>query len=133
MKAKWHLAVSRLATVSVYNRQMSELQQRIWKVASMIPRGRVATYGQIADLAGLPGRARMVSTALKKAPHDMQLPWHRIIGAGGRIAIPHSAPSYHEQIALLREEDVVVVSGQLPMKQYQWQPDIVELLFKLDY
>lgn len=99
----------------------------------MIPRGRVATYGQIADLAGLPGRARMVSTALKNTPADMQLPWHRILGAGGRISIPRDSPSYHEQIALLQEEDVVVISGRLPMKEYQWQPDIVELLFQLDY
>ncbi|MEJ1364888.1 MAG: MGMT family protein, partial [Candidatus Sedimenticola sp. (ex Thyasira tokunagai)] len=50
--------------------------QRIWQTVQLIPRGRVAGYGQVADLAGLPGRARMVGRALGQAPGEMALPWY---------------------------------------------------------
>lgn len=112
---------------------MSNHYQRIWKVAGLIPQGCVASYGQIADLAGLPGRARMVSMALKKAPDELELPWHRILSSSGKISIPAGSEARQEQINRLQEEDVVVLSGRVSMKQYRWQPDLVDLLFQLDY
>ena len=51
-----------------------------------IPPGRVATYGQVAEAAGLPGRARLVGRALRELPDDSAVPWHRVVGAGGRIS-----------------------------------------------
>ncbi|MGS0725371.1 MGMT family protein, partial [Shewanella sp. 0m-11] len=52
---------------------------QIWHIVSMIPEGKVCSYGKVADLAGLPGRARYVSKALKLAPDELNLPWHRVI------------------------------------------------------
>src|ERR1700733_1103073 len=58
--------------------------QAIWDVVGMIPRGTVSTYGAVARAAGFPGRARLTGFALKAAPEELNLPWHRIVGAGGR-------------------------------------------------
>jgi methylated-DNA-protein-cysteine methyltransferase-like protein len=63
--------------------------RRIWEQAALIPEGQVATYGQIAKQAGLPRRvARMVGRAVGAAPVEMNIPWHRIVNAQGRIARP---------------------------------------------
>ena len=62
-------------------------EERIWQVVAMIPQGRVATYGQIADLADLPRGARRVGRAMSQLPSGSRLPWHRVINAAGRISI----------------------------------------------
>lgn len=85
----------------------------IWDVVARIPRGRVATYGEVARAAGLPGRARQAGYALKHMPHGMHLPWHRVVGAGGRIVFPPSSPSYREQARRLRAEGVDVTNGRV--------------------
>ena len=59
--------------------------QGIWHVVCLIPRGRVSSYGAVARAAGLPGRARQAGFALRVAPKALNLPWHRVVGAGGRI------------------------------------------------
>lgn len=112
---------------------MSDNYPRIWKVTSLIPRGSVASYGQIADLAGLPGRARLVSKALKDAPRELDLPWHRIINAQGKISLPKNSESYREQRERLLMEGVRVRDGKVDMGLYQWQPDLLQLLFELEY
>ena len=77
--------------------------KRIWEQAALIPEGTVASYGQIAKLAGLPRRgARMVGRAVGAAPKEMQLPWHRIVNAQGKIAIPKGSRGYERQQELLR-------------------------------
>ena len=63
-------------------------QQRLYSIIQQIPAGYVATYGQVAELAGLPGCARMVGRTLSQLPSDSQLPWHRVIGASGKISLP---------------------------------------------
>src|ERR1700722_17517339 len=62
--------------------------QEIWAVVGAIPRGSVSTYGAVARAAGLPGRARMAGRALRESPKEMKLPWHRVVGAGGKIVFP---------------------------------------------
>ena len=94
----------------------------------LIPHGRVASYGLIADLAGLPGRARQVGRAMRIAPNSLDLPWYRILRADGKIAFPVGSDSAMRQIALLREESIDVCRHRVDMKRFGWRPDLGELL-----
>jgi len=87
--------------------------QAIWHVVCAIPPGQVSTYGAVARAAGLPGRARQAGFALKVAPSELHLPWHRVVGAGGRIAFPSSSREYREQARRLRAEGVTVQHGRV--------------------
>jgi methylated-DNA-protein-cysteine methyltransferase-like protein len=87
--------------------------QAIWHVVSMIPRGQVSTYGDVARAAGLPGRARQTGFALRMMPADMHLPWYRVVGAGGRIVFPKSSRHHREQARLLRAEGVAIQDGRV--------------------
>lgn len=104
--------------------------RKIWAQAALIPAGQVASYGQIAKQAGLPRRgARMVARAVGAAPREMNLPWHRIVNAQGKIAIPPGTAGYHRQQELLRQEGVVVEDGKLDMDAYRWNPTLDELVW----
>ena len=85
----------------------------IWNVVASIPRGQVSTYGAVARAAGLPGRARQAGFALRVAPEDLNLPWHRVLGAGGRIVFPASSRHFKEQARRLRAEGVTVKDGRV--------------------
>jgi methylated-DNA-protein-cysteine methyltransferase related protein len=86
--------------------------QAIWHVVCAIPRGHAATYGTVARAAGLPGRARQAGFALRVAPKELNLPWHRVVGAGGRIAFPQATRQHKEQARRLRAEGVPVKNGR---------------------
>lgn len=85
----------------------------IWKAVRAIPRGQVSSYGAVARHAGLPGRARLVGHALKVAPPELDLPWHRVVGAGGRIAFPMTSRHFAEQRKRLRAEGVALSRGRV--------------------
>jgi methylated-DNA-protein-cysteine methyltransferase-like protein len=87
--------------------------QAIWDVVARIPRGAVATYGDVARAAGLPGRARQAGYALRHTPSGMHLPWHRVVGAGGRIVFPPRSAPHREQARLLRSEGIEVENGRV--------------------
>lgn len=87
--------------------------ETIWQVVGSIPRGRVSTYGWVACAAGLPGRARLAGFALRVAPGELNLPWHRVVGAGGRIVFPSGSRAHKEQAARLRAEGVPVAAGRV--------------------
>lgn len=97
-----------------------------------IPCGCVATYGQIADLAGLGKAARQVGRALRHAPPDTQLPWHRVINASGRISLPRDSDGYREQRQRLQAEGIVFRGSVIDLKKYRWEPGLDELLWTLD-
>lgn len=104
--------------------------RKIWEQAALIPEGQVASYGQIARLAGLPRRAaRMVGRALGAAPRELNLPWHRIVNARGQIAIPRGSPGFKRQAELLEAEGIEVNDGQLDMDKYRWDPTLDELVW----
>lgn len=103
---------------------------RIWDTIRDIPKGSVASYGQIAEIAGIPRGARQVGYALKQLPEGHDVPWHRVLQASGRIAFTKGSRGYREQRKRLQEEDVAVISGRVDMQQYRWQPDLDELLWK---
>lgn len=94
----------------------------IFAIVQAIPSGRVATYGQVAALAGLPGAARLVGTTLHKLPAGSSLPWHRVINAQGKISLPADSPSHAEQLKRLVAEGVQITNGRLSLAQYQWIP-----------
>lgn len=78
-----------------------------------IPRGQASTYGAVARAAGFPGRARQAGFALKVAPNSMNIPWHRVVGAGGRIVFPEGSRHHKEQAKRLRSEGVAVINGRV--------------------
>jgi methylated-DNA-protein-cysteine methyltransferase related protein len=87
--------------------------QAIWHAVCRIPRGQVSTYGAVARAAGFPGRARQAGFALRVAPAELQLPWHRVVGAGGRIVFPPASAAHREQARRLRAEGVHVAAGRV--------------------
>ena len=88
--------------------------EAIWHVVCEIPAGQVSTYGAVARAAGLPGRARQAGRALRVAPEELNLPWHRVVGAGGRIVFPKSSREHREQARRLRAEGVSIRDGRVP-------------------
>jgi methylated-DNA-protein-cysteine methyltransferase-like protein len=100
--------------------------QRFYTVVKKIPRGKVATYGQIAALAGMPRHARQAGYALAAIPVDVKIPWHRVINAQGRISLRlrhWDSGSDDLQKILLEAEGVIFDStGKVNLKQFQWQP-----------
>ena len=86
--------------------------ERILAVVRAIPRGSVAGYGEVAALAGLPGRARLAARVLAMN-EDPALPWHRVLRADGRIGFPAGSEQWHEQARRLQAEGVAVRSGRV--------------------
>ena len=87
--------------------------QALWDRVSAIPCGQVSTYGAVARAAGLPGRARLAGLALRLAPPEMHVPWHRVVGAGGRIVFPKTSRHYREQAKRLRAEGVAINNSRV--------------------
>lgn len=112
---------------------MTQSMQQIWRVVGLIPYGKVASYGQVADLAGLPGRARLTSKALRGAPKTLALPWHRVLRSNGCIAFPSGSKEAKLQYDYLIDEGVFVKNMRISMTDYQWQPDMGTILFELDF
>jgi methylated-DNA-protein-cysteine methyltransferase-like protein len=92
-----------------------------------IPRGRVSTYGAIAELAGLPRRARLVGTVLRQTPSSRDLPWYRVINASGRISFPVGSDAYSRQRKKLEAEGVVFSGGRVAMARYGWPSTVASL------
>jgi methylated-DNA-protein-cysteine methyltransferase-like protein len=104
--------------------------ERIWATIRDIPPGSVASYGQVAEIAGVPRGARQVGYALRQLPKEHDVPWHRVIRSSGRIAFEKGSRAYKEQAKRLMMEDVVILNGRIDMQKYRWQPNLDELLWK---
>ena len=81
----------------MHQQNNQSLRTILYIVLSKIPSGRLVTYGQLAKMAGYPGAARAVGALLKQLPEGTQLPWHRVVAAGGRLSLPVNTPSGDEQ------------------------------------
>ena len=102
--------------------------QQIYHVVRRIPRGRVATYGQVAILAGLGGHARQVGYALHALDDGSAVPWHRVVNAAGRISARASPGGELVQQLLLEREGVHLDSrGRVSLDQVRWQPRLRSL------
>jgi methylated-DNA-protein-cysteine methyltransferase-like protein len=96
--------------------------RRIHDVVARIPRGRVATYGQIARIARLPGQARLVGYALHSLPAGTRLPWQRVVNAKGEISV--GGESGARQRKLLEGEGIRFdQKGRIDLARVQWRPD----------
>jgi methylated-DNA-protein-cysteine methyltransferase-like protein len=104
--------------------------ERIWATIRDIPQGCVASYGQIAEIAGVPRGARQVGYALRHLPRGHDVPWYRVIRSSGRIAFEKGSDAFNEQSKRLMMEDVAILEGRIDMQKYRWQPDLDELLWK---
>ena len=101
----------------------TEFYLRIYKLALMIPKGKVATYGQLAFMAGNPRGARMAGRAMKNAPREMDIPCHRVVNAAGDTAPDYVFESKKHQRAMLEAEGVIFkANGKIDMKNYRWNP-----------
>jgi methylated-DNA-protein-cysteine methyltransferase related protein len=97
---------------------------RIYAAVSRVPRGRVATYGQIASVAGLPGHARMVGYALAALPEGRRVPWHRVVNAAGKISLRSDGRPMDEIQRFLLEKEGVRFgeTGAIPLDRFRWRP-----------
>ena len=101
----------------------NELAQMILAVVSQIPKGKVASYGQIAKLAGLPKHARLVGRVLGQIEDRTAIPWHRVINSQGKMSTSQlTEHGDHLQQILLLSEGVVVINGRVNLKQFAWLP-----------
>jgi methylated-DNA-protein-cysteine methyltransferase-like protein len=101
----------------------SNTYRRIYAVVSRIPKGRVATYGQVASLAGLPRQARLVGYALNVLPVGTALPWHRVVNAKGQVSVRANGLGHDQlQAQILAREGVRFVAGAIPLTRYLWRP-----------
>jgi methylated-DNA-protein-cysteine methyltransferase-like protein len=100
--------------------------EKIYAVVKRIPKGRVATYGQIAAMAGIPRHARQVGYALRNTPDDLVLPWYRVVNAQGKVSM-RSRPGCDDfQYILLADEGIEVgLEGKISLAKYQWNPRYV--------
>jgi methylated-DNA-protein-cysteine methyltransferase-like protein len=94
---------------------------RIHRVVSRIPKGRVATYGQIARLAGLRGQARLVGYAMHALPTGSRVPWQRVVNARGEISLP-GASAVRQRERLEREGVRFNARGRIDLDRFLWQP-----------
>ena len=109
------------------------LPEMILAAVRRIPRGKVCTYGNVAEVAGLPRRARLVGTVLRQTPAGRGLPWYRVINAGGRISFPVGSDAYARQRHKLEAEGVVFAGGRVDLRRYGWparDERLDELLWK---
>lgn len=96
---------------------------QFYAIVRQIPHGKVATYGQIATLAGYYGQARQVGYALHAVPSD-DIPWHRVINAQGKISLNQEMGGDLQRKLLETEGVVFSDAGVVRMSEFQWQPEI---------
>lgn len=94
--------------------------QRIYDAVKRIPRGHVVTYGQLAKILRVPGGARTVGFAMAGTPSGLGIPWHRVVGAGGRL-LPRE-PYASKQRMLLETEGTQFAGMKVDMRAHQWTP-----------
>ena len=124
MSATASNAVGRQAPVSRLTAGKGRYQA-IYAIVRRIPLGRVATYGQVARLAGFPGCARQVGYALSALADKSGVPWQRVINAQGRVSLRFDCgPGDCLQRLKLQSEGVVFnASGRIPLEIFQWRPE----------
>ena len=100
------------------------ITERVWAAVKRIPRGKVASYGQIAALLGMPRHARLVGYTLATTPQTVKIPWHRVVNAEGRISLRlrhWDSGSDDLQRILLENEGVIFdSSGRVDLKRFRW-------------
>lgn len=109
---------------------MSETQRdllypMVYQVVRQIPKGKVATYGQIARLLGLPNHARHVGFALSCLAQDSTVPWHRVVNAKGETHPRHGGQPSRQRQRLVAEGVIFNKNQRIPLKQFQWAAELL--------
>jgi methylated-DNA-protein-cysteine methyltransferase related protein len=101
----------------------SNFFQQVWRIVSLIPQGRVATYRQIAAILGNPRAARTVGWAMHSCPEELDLPWHRVINSKGKISLDaeYAGGALQEQL-LVAEGIHINRHGVIDLQKYGWRP-----------
>ncbi len=97
-------------------------REALYLVLAQIPEGKVVSYGELAEMAGLGRAARWVGRTLSQLPDGSRLPWHRVIAAGGRLSLAAGTASGAEQRARLRDEGVSILNERVDMRRHGWRP-----------
>ncbi|ENW82185.1 hypothetical protein F909_01261 [Acinetobacter sp. ANC 3929] len=101
----------------------NELHRQILEVIALIPYGKVASYGQIAKLVGLPKHARLVGYVLKHLDIESTIPWYRVINSQGKISVTRiNERGENIQQNLLEQEGIYLLNGKVSLKIFGWQP-----------
>ncbi|KXZ67328.1 MGMT family protein [Acinetobacter venetianus] len=101
----------------------NELHRQILEVIALIPYGKVATYGQIAKLAGIPKHARLVGYVLKHLDQESRIPWHRVINSQGKISVMRiNEKGGNIQQQLLADEGIYLLNNKINLKVFSWIP-----------
>ncbi len=98
----------------------TEFSKKVIALIQSVPKGKVATYGLIAQLAGNPRGSRGVGWLLHSCTKSHKLPWQRIIKSNGQLSFPIFSNAYSRQKNLLAREGVVIFKGRVDLKKYQW-------------
>ncbi len=96
------------------------IREIVWTLVSYILKGRVASYNQIAVMAGYPGYARFVGSVLKNLPQNTILLWFRVINTRGKLSFAVNNKNYQRQRLLLESEEVVFAGQKISLKEYAW-------------
>jgi len=99
---------------------MEEFSQAVYQIVAAIPKGKVASYGQVAKLAGYPNHSRHVGKLMGRLPKGSKIPWFRVLNSQGKISLA-PGPAYQRQHELLLSEGVEFV-GERVAKGCRWQP-----------
>lgn len=118
--------MGKVRSTNTESARVASRDRRIYEIVAAIPRGSVATYGQVAERAGLPRGARQVGRSLAACP--TRLAWHRVVNAAGRISLPPRSAAYAEQVRRLQAEGVEVRSGRVALRRFGWQADDLDAL-----
>ncbi len=94
----------------------------LYLTLAQVPEGKVVSYGQLAEMAGLGRAARWVGRTLSQLPKDSTLPWHRVLAAAGRISLPVGTASGDEQRARLRLEGISILNNRVDIQRHGWRP-----------
>ncbi|MGL5081379.1 MAG: MGMT family protein [Microcoleaceae cyanobacterium] len=127
VKVKLEVTRTQQHKLTQANPQRMSTYDKIYEIVRQIPAGKVATYGQVADLANLYGKARLVGYALYQvAPEDLDTPWQRVVNAKGEVS--HSTVrqgSDYLQRSLLEQEGIKFnTENKIDLDQYRWHPPI---------
>jgi methylated-DNA-protein-cysteine methyltransferase related protein len=96
-------------------------KEKIWQVVAAIPSGKVASYGQVARLAGLGRGARQVGHTLRELPQGSKLPWHRVVNSQGRISLPPGSEGAQLQRGRLEDEGIeFTLAGKIHLSLFGW-------------
>ncbi len=110
------------STMTPAENSLDPRRAALYAALAQIPRGRVVSYGQLAQLAGLGRAARWVGRILSQLPDGTALPWHRVLAADGRISLPAGSPSGDQQRARLAAEGVLIHNQRVDMRRHGWHP-----------